>query len=265
MSSPTRPSLSAGADLVLFVLVVLGIGGAFVALYPALTAEPPESWNQQTTEEERADRADPTQKLMSQLKGEVPQVLRGNPLDGIPALHRGQARMSWSSGSAASARRAPSGRTSGAFAGRAWSSSELGDGVTSPGYTASPRASGGARPSQGRRSSGADPGGWAGALASSSGELRALERQVGAIDRQLRVASQSSAAERVPAWANADESITGPAASMTNPPLPNPGDPNPPLPPDPVPVDGGLVLLALAGGTYGWQRLRTGDAPSPQE
>ena len=246
MSSPTPPSLSAGADLVLFVLVILGIGGAFVALYPALTAEPPESWNQQTTEEGRADRIAPTQKLTSQLKGEVPQVLRGNPLDGIPALHGSQARMSWSSG-AAPAQRATSGRTSGAFAGRAWSSSGLGDGVTSPGYTA--------RPSQRRRSSGSDLGGWAGALASSSGELRALERQVGAIDRQLRVASRSSAAERVPAWANADESIIGPAAGMENPPLPNPGDPNPPLPPDPVPVDGGLVLLALAGGTYGWRRL----------
>jgi hypothetical protein len=261
MSSPPPPSLSAGADLVLFVLVVLGIGGAFIALYPALTSEPPESWNRQTTEEGKADRIAPTQKLMSQLKGEVPQVLRDNPLDGIPALHGSQARMSWSSGAAAPAQRAAWGRPSGAFAGRAWSSSGLGDGVTSPGYTASPRASGGARPSLRRRSSGADPGGWAGALASSSGELRALERQVGAIDRQLRVASRSSAAERVPAWANADESLTGPAASMTNPPLPDPGDPNPPLPPDPVPVDGGLVLLALAGGTYGWRRLHATEGP----
>jgi hypothetical protein len=53
---------------------------------------------------------------------------------------------------------------------------------------------------------------------------------------------------------------------MDEPPLPgNPLDPNPPLPPDPVPVDGGLVLLALAGGTYGLRRLRTSDAAAPHE
>ncbi|PEN05694.1 hypothetical protein CRI93_12360 [Longimonas halophila] len=92
---------------------------------------------------------------------------------------------------------------------------------------------------------------------------------MGAIERQLRASSRASAAERIPAWANADESITGPAFSMDEPPDPPlPGDPlnpNPPLPPDPVPVDGGLVLLALAGGTYGWRRLRTSDAAAPHE
>lgn len=276
MLSSTHGSLSTGADLVLFVLVLLGIGGAFVALYPALTAEPPEPWNQQATEDQAmgnraSHRAESAPKLMSQFKGEVPQVLRGNPLDsnpldGISARNSRstQSRPSWRLHAGRLAGQTSgwggaSGRRSGTSVSRSWA----------PADVEGRRASRTARSARTPRPAGSDPGGWAGALASSRNELRQLERQVGAIERQLRASSRASAAERIPAWANADESITGPAFSMDEPPDPPlPGDPlnpNPPLPPDPVPVDGGLVLLALAGGTYGWRRLRTSDAAAPHE
>jgi len=104
------------------------------------------------------------------------------------------------------------------------------------------------------------PGGWLGALASSSGELQQLERQVGAIGQQIRsMRATPKIVDQGRRRMHADGYGAGPKASMENddPPLPgDPIDPNPPLPPDPVPVDGGLVVLALAGGAYGMRRLR---------
>jgi len=91
--------------------------------------------------------------------------------------------------------------------------------------------------------------------------MRRLERQVGAIGRQIR-AMRATPANQGGRPIQGDERIGGLVASMEdeNPPLPgDPLDPNPPLPPDPVPVDGGLVVLALAGGAYGMQRLRATD------
>jgi hypothetical protein len=34
-----------------------------------------------------------------------------------------------------------------------------------------------------------------------------------------------------------------------------------PGPPDQAPIDGGLAILAAAGGAYAWRRLRSGEKP----
>ncbi|GAB5536807.1 MAG: hypothetical protein Rubg2KO_30560 [Rubricoccaceae bacterium] len=71
----------------------------------------------------------------------------------------------------------------------------------------------------------------------------------------LGMASSASAQETataVPDWAapSAPMEPSGPAAeSMMNP-------PNPPGAPTQVPLDGGLGLLALAGGAYAAKKLR---------
>ncbi|PEN05719.1 hypothetical protein CRI93_11455 [Longimonas halophila] len=124
-----------------------------------------------------------------------------------------------------------------------------GGGGTSGGYSASGSAS--------------EPGGWAGALASSSGELESIARSAEGIARHLRSnRTRRAAPERTPEWAESSE--PAPAAGLgSDAPLPDPPiDPNPPLPPDPVPVDGGLMILALAGGAYGLRRLRAADVPA---
>ncbi|MEO0560090.1 MAG: hypothetical protein AAF170_18130 [Bacteroidota bacterium] len=65
-------------------------------------------------------------------------------------------------------------------------------------------------------------------------------------------ASAQEAATAVPDWAAPSPPVeqSGPTAeSMTTP-------PNPPGTPTQVPVDGGLGLLALAGGAYAFKKLR---------
>ena len=240
-----------------------------VLLYPTLTPEPPEPWPPsaleraedavwESTDFNAHDVASP-RKLMGPIETERASMLRSNPLDGIPSYtdwtsrHRlsgkARTRSSYASGQQSSSSRF----TSSGLTGRS----------ASPNYTTGRNKPREARlahtPSHTSRAAGSasrasDPGGWAGALASSSGELQQLERQVGALERRLRASagSASGADVHASAWASADVYGSSETGSAMN-------DPNPPLPPDPVPVDGGLVLLALAGGTYGWRCLQAND------
>mgnify|MGYP006422658277 CR=1 FL=1 len=248
--------LSPKTDTTLFLLAILMVGGGIAALYPQLTASPtssrgPAPWS-------AADhlpvegQASPLHKLPGgAVVGNGPQLLDTNPLNGLSSS---------------------SGRSGGTHAPVTWSRSPWGAVGTGRVSRASQQSTdrnrsrtqsrsggrrwGGAGASAGQR----DPGGWLGALASSSGELQQLERQAGAIGQQIRsMRATPKIVDQESRRMHADGYGAGPTASMENddPPLPgDPIDPNPPLPPDPVPVDGGLVVLALAGGAYGMRRLR---------
>ena len=59
-------------------------------------------------------------------------------------------------------------------------------------------------------------------------------------------------AQTVPDWAAPSGGVATEAPSNSG----GGGPPNPPTTPPPVPIDGGLGLLALAGGAYAVRRLR---------
>jgi len=241
-------------DALLFAGALLIVGAGFTLVFVSVDTGPP-----------AAEWADPSAQStassshVQSMPGTVPAlssgVLTGNIFDGVPG-HSGTSitPMSWpSSGASASA-----GQTS---RGMGFSShAETAPFTFGPGATSTGASSTGA--SRGSGAS-ADPGGWAGALASSSGELRSLERQVGAIERHLSRRSGGAAGAQT---MQGDEQLAdGFGTALLGPrmhnedeaPLPSdPLDPNPPLPPDPVPVDGGLALLLAAGGLYGARRLQ---------
>lgn len=251
-------SRSALLDGLLFAGALLIVGAGFGAAFWGFDPSPPPAeWTDADAPTASSSGAPP-------MPGAAPTlssgVLTGNILDGLPR-HSGSsnARMQWPSSSAS----APSGQGTRAtgFSSRVEASaSAFGSSASAPGGARGVGGSGYGASSRGGGSA-PDPGGWAGALASSSGELRRLERQVGAIGQQVR-AMRATPTHQGARPIQGDERIGGPMASMEddNPPLPEePLDPNPPLPPDPVPVDGGLVVLALAGGAYGMRRLHATD------
>lgn len=65
----------------------------------------------------------------------------------------------------------------------------------------------------------------------------------------LLLAAGSSVAQSTPGWASPSPSAPSGGYFAADP-------PGPPPPPPPVPVDGGLGLLAVAGGALAVQRLR---------
>lgn len=229
-------------------------------LYPTLDAPAPSSWNSADASSEQSSIAQrPLRIPGAGATGGGSRLLRSNPLYDAPGIagpgaSTGQAStgpMTWQQPSwgAMPASQHSTRPTSP----QAWSPSRSGSasggGGTSGGYSASGSAS--------------EPGGWAGALAASSGELESIARSAEGIARHLRSnRTRRAAPERTPEWAESSE--PAPAAGLgSEAPLPDdPIDPNPPLPPDPVPVDGGLMILALAGGAYGLRRLRAADVPA---
>ena len=250
MSYFTPRSLSPKADAALFVVVLLLMGAAFVAIYPSLTTStPPDAW---TASQDKGSATDSAERpLTGAWSTETPQVLEGNMLDGIPALSSSPApRFSVPDLSDRQSGRAehPAAPSSADTRERATWNPGAGIaswGGSSWGGSSSSRA-------QGSSSSGSSGGGWARELAASSGELRTLERQVGAIHRQASRQFGPSPDEHA-ASAHGHDALEGAFASGTEAEPQN--DPvNPPLPPDPIPVDGGLPILVLLGVAYaGWR------------
>ena len=253
-------SHSSAVDGLLFASALLVVGAGFTALLWSFdTAPPPAEWIDSSV-----DGTAPSSHTQS-MPGTVPAlssgVLTGNIFDGVSGRSGGSiAPMSWLSPAAsASVGQAP--RATG-FSLRHRAPSTT---FSAP-HSVSNRASGPSGSGYGstlrRGEASADPAGWVGALASSSGELQSLERQVGAIERHLSARSRKGASRQM---MQGDErladgfgtALLGPRAHSGDAPLPDdPLSPSPPLPADPVPVDGGLALLLAAGGLYGVRRLQ---------
>ena len=71
----------------------------------------------------------------------------------------------------------------------------------------------------------------------------------------LFVLAFEASAQTVPDWAQSSEGTAMQAQGTENM-AAGGGPPAPPPAPPPVPIDGGLALLALAGGAYAVRRLR---------
>lgn len=252
MSFTSRAST---VDALLFAGALLIVSAGFALVFVSFdTGPPPAEWGDSSAYS--AASSSHVQSMPGTVDALSSGVLTGNIFDGLPGRSGTSITpMPWpSSGATASAGQTPRGM---GFASHA----ETAPSTFGPaGATSTGASSTGA--SRGSGAS-ADPGGWAGALASSSGELRSLERQVGAIERHLsRRSGGASGAQTM----QGDERLAdGFGTALLGPrmhnedeaPLPSdPLDPNPPLPPDPVPVDGGLALLLAAGGLYGARRLQ---------
>lgn len=241
--------LSPKADAALFVVVLLLMGAAFVAIYPSLTTtDPSDSWTAVQDTEPTSDA--PERPLRGTGGTDLPQALQGNMLDGIPAPSSPSGSrftvpdLSTSQGNQHSRGSASRSNT------QARSSWNPGSGIASSGGPSWSGAS--SSRAQGSASSGSSGGGWARELAASSGELRTLERQVGAIHERASRQFGPSPEEHA-ASAHGHDALEGAFASGTEAEPQN--DPvNPPLPPDPIPVDGGLPILVLLGVAYaGWR------------